>query len=386
MKPNLEPAKSILRSFLKEIEKVKDLQKNISEPIQATSFSVKDRLPEFNHTEFVPAPDAYWTIDDAYMWNYAEAWHPRTLMHRPKKNPMPDCYHKPAKSFYDGWIDQEADVTIRGCKFIPPPADRSLIDYLKTISSIITEKNEDRNVWVDSVASFTGYLRKLIPLIDQGELEGIFPREREIRPGYTHKHTEKGVVKVKVSYILRRAKNDAVYAIDVLAFSEIIQNLVQTAIGGRPQAHHLALETLGFALLCHAVGSARGVIEENILFTASLTGLTSPDPQAPIEYFQPSYFIAIQTHFGIVNIPISKTLHDFLVALPRDPNSKGIFTKPIENLYRTLKRAVAKSKRCQRLGHITFGTFLTPLDLAIGQRFSPKKNSSKLKKLKNVIV
>ena len=36
----------------------------VSEPIQATSFSVKDRLPEFNHAEFEPAPDAYWTIID----------------------------------------------------------------------------------------------------------------------------------------------------------------------------------------------------------------------------------------------------------------------------------------------------------------------------------
>lgn len=52
---DLEPAKKVLRKFLAEIEEVKAFRKNISQPQLATSFSIKDRMPVFDASEFNPS-------------------------------------------------------------------------------------------------------------------------------------------------------------------------------------------------------------------------------------------------------------------------------------------------------------------------------------------
>lgn len=100
MTPDLDPAKAILRSFLAEIEKVKSIQQNISEPQMATAFSVQDQQPIFNSNEFSPAPASFWEKDNAYMLLYADAWDFRAYMHRPKPNAIPEYYQQPALPIY----------------------------------------------------------------------------------------------------------------------------------------------------------------------------------------------------------------------------------------------------------------------------------------------
>ncbi|MDE3055571.1 MAG: hypothetical protein KGI80_02595 [Verrucomicrobiota bacterium] len=78
---DLEPAKAVLRQFLADIEAVKKIRRNMSIPQMATAFSVIDKMPIFDSTEFTPDSDAYWAKDDAYTWIYgATRYHP--LMHR----------------------------------------------------------------------------------------------------------------------------------------------------------------------------------------------------------------------------------------------------------------------------------------------------------------
>ena len=55
MKSDLEPAKNLLRSFLTEIEAVREMQCGISAPTFSTSFSVKDCTPDFNTNEAIVA-------------------------------------------------------------------------------------------------------------------------------------------------------------------------------------------------------------------------------------------------------------------------------------------------------------------------------------------
>jgi hypothetical protein len=54
LKHDLEPAKNILRNFLSEIDKVKDIRKSISQPI-LTPFEIKNRTPDLRGIEFVSA-------------------------------------------------------------------------------------------------------------------------------------------------------------------------------------------------------------------------------------------------------------------------------------------------------------------------------------------
>lgn len=94
MKYDLEPAKKVLRAFLSEIENVKALRKNISAPQPALSFTISDRMPVFDSSEFTPAPDSYWEKEDAYTWLYADARNFRSFMHRLKPNSIQEYYRQ----------------------------------------------------------------------------------------------------------------------------------------------------------------------------------------------------------------------------------------------------------------------------------------------------
>lgn len=70
MKVDLEPAKEVLRSFLAEIESVKEIRKGISDPVSATSFAIKDQMPEFTPTEDTFTFNSCWEQDKrGYAWS-----------------------------------------------------------------------------------------------------------------------------------------------------------------------------------------------------------------------------------------------------------------------------------------------------------------------------
>ena len=307
---------------------------------------------------------------------YAEAWNFRSLLHRPQNNSLPEYYRQPAKHLYDQWIDQENDVTLRGCQYIPPPKTLSLIDYLHLLASLIIDTHEIRHVWLDSVSSFIAFLRQKIPPDQQGELEIIFPREREIRRDRSFAKINNELKEVPRTYIVRKIEN-TVYPIDILATSDIIRHLLKHVLEGKPNAQYSAIEALAFAWLCHAISSARIMTRLDLVFSTSLTSLKASDPATPKKPFQPEYFIGIRTLFGIVDIPISKTLHNLLIALPRPSSSDHIFTTPFRTLRRALQtKGVAVSNRARNLGKITFLTFLSQPHEAIGHRPAPIKKSS----------
>ncbi len=375
---DLEPCKNVLLSFLSEIAAVEKIRKSISAPI-CTPFNIKDRTPDFSGIEFAPAPDTFWIEDNAYTWIYADPWHYRSLMQHPKSNTIPEYYLQPALPLYMQWRDQERDVIYRG-SIIPTPGEINLNEYLYKLSSWIEEKNEKRVVWIKSLKSFTQFIREDIPFELQGSLECIFPYKMEIRRGHSIERIGNEIQEIERSYILRIIE-DPVYPIDILAASDILKNLANEVLEGRPNSQHVAAETLGFALLCHAVGSARIMTREKIVYRTPLIALKSADPAMQEKPYQPKYYINIQTFFGFKDIPISKTLHDFLIALPRDPGSILIFTKPISTMLRTLyDKGVAKSERARSLGKITFLTFMSQSTHWYGHRPSPIKNHSKSKK------
>jgi hypothetical protein len=381
-----DPSKAVLRSFQAEIEAAMKIQSGFSAPIFATSFLVQDCTPNFNTDEFIPQSKDSMEKEKAYMLLYADAWNFRAYMHRPKPQGTPDYYRQLALPVYQQWRQEEKEVFHRKCIQIPEPASgESLAEYLQQLAFAASEGNEHRDVWVESLCCFLQFLREDMALDQKGFLEILFPSHEsckglEFRKGYSIELKDKKPKKVERRYILRRIEK-TVYPIDILAASDILMNLILTVLEGRPNAQRSAAEALGFAWLCHAVGCYRLVTREDLIFNTEITSLKPPDENQPKEWFHPTHFIGITSLYGTINVPISKILYEFLLALPRDQKSNRIFNMDLDTVRRTFRnKGVKQSAKAQHLGQITFLTFMSQPHEAIGHRPLLKKIRSKPKK------
>ncbi len=383
---DLEPIKAILGAFLDNVEAVKHLHQNISAPQMATTFSIVDQNPLFDNTPIIPESDLFYEKENAYMLLYADAWNFRTYMHRrPKPTIIPEYYQQLALPIYQQWRRKEKEVFHRHCEQIPEPSDKLILsDYLNHLASTASERNEHRDVWIESLRSLLQFLREDTELDQKGFLEILFPSHEsckgmEFRKGYSIERQGKKTKKVERRYILRKIE-ETVYPIDILAASEILMNLIQTILKGRPNVQRSAAEALGFSWLCHAIGNSRLTTRENLVFNIEIDNFKSIDVSSA-KWFQPTHFISIPSLFGIVDVPVSKTLYEFLFALPRDIGSNRIFNMDLDTLRRTFRdKGVKQSPRALHLGQITFLTFMSQPHEAIGHRPMLKKKGFKDKK------
>lgn len=368
---DLEPAKQVLRSFLADIDDLKALRKNTFLPKEATSL----------------ASASFWEDEDAYIWLYAEAWKFLAFMHRPKPHSIPSYYLQPACLLYQQWRMETKELFHKKCDQIPQPDEQiTLIKYLQRLSDEILEKNEHRDVWIESLRSFCQFLREDTLLEDKGPLEVLFPSKEsckgmELRKGYRleRNHHDKGYHKVEMHHILRSIE-DTVYPIDIYAKAEIFMNLANVVLYGRSNVQHSAAVALGFAWLCHAVGCYGLVTRETLVFATEVDNFRPPIDN-PDEWFKPTYFIGVSSLYGIIDVPVSKTLYEFLRALPRKLNQKGIFNIDLDVAARTFReKGVKPSKRTQNLGKITFLTCLSQPHYAVGFRTEPTLTFCKSKK------
>lgn len=387
MKDYLEPAKKVIRCFLEEIEDHNSFRKNISPPKPALSFTVKDRMPVFDESEFDLFSDDNREKEDSYIWLYADVWEYRAFMQRPKPRPIPEYYNQKAWPLYQQWQnDEKKEIFDRKCKKIPIPSKRiSLLKYLQKLALIVSERNEHRDVWVESLRSFIQFLRDDMHLEQKGPLEILFPSKEsckgmELRKNYFLKKIRNKIKQVEGRSILRRIEN-TVYPIDILAASEILINLAYAVLNGRPNSQRSAAEALGFAWLCHAVGCYRLVTREEIVFSTKIDAFKVPDLNKSKEFWKPTHLIGVNSLFGVIDVPISKTLYEFLLALPRDLGNTNIFSMHWESLLRTFhNKGVKPSERARNLGQITFLTFMSQPHEAIGHRPFLEKIISKSKK------
>jgi hypothetical protein len=385
MKYDLEPAKTLLRAFLKDIEDVKPLEKLVSQPQPALSFTIKDKMPEFDASEFnFDEEDSYWLKEDSYIWLYADAREYRSFMHRPPPNPIPEYYSQLAFPVYQQWRQQEKEVFHRSCEQIPSPTEKICLgDYLKELALLASEGNEHRDVWIESLRCFLQFLREDTDLEQKGPLEILFPSQEsckgmELRKGCELKFEEGVSNEVERRYILRRIE-ETVLPIDIFAASDILKHLAKTVLEGRPNSQRSAAEALGFAWLCHAVGCYRLVTREELVFSTELGNFRQPNQTKA--WFKPTHFLGVPSLYGTIDVPISKTLYAFLLALPRHPESNRIFSMDLDVVARALReKGVQLSKRAQNLGKITFLTFMSQPHHAIGHRSSLVTSRSKSRK------
>jgi hypothetical protein len=366
MKPDLEPAKRIIRGFSEEWTVAEENSKKFSTEnliIGETEEPEKPKNPE-------PILRSNQHVDLAYTWLYLSQ-HYHGLLPRQKVIQVPEFYQQAAALFYQKWFDQEKDVILRGCVYIPHPENLSLMNYLQKTRDTLVETVEKRHVWIDSLRSFTSFLRKNIPLVLQGPLEGIFPAEMAIQYHHAERYTKKdGFYKEEQCYILRRV-DDEIPSIDIWAFSDVLQILAKRFLEGRQNSQESAAQALGFACLCHAVASARITTRTAFIHSSSISALKCVGHNKPECLFYPQCHISIQSLSGLVDVPISRTLCNFLLALPRQPEDSRIFTMSEDTLLRTLRAGVKKSKLANKHIPITFRTFISLSHEAFRHRSIP---------------
>jgi hypothetical protein len=346
-KPNLEPAKAILKAFIDERTQLMDVQRGMT-PLFST---VGEEVPKSDlaQIEIVNTADPYWEKENARAWIYAASRY-IPLMRRPKKHQVHPFYEQTALPLFKEWHLLIRDVCIFPKYCIPNPiGEEALHGYLERLRSIIVDKGERRKIWWHSLRSFTDFLRKKAKLVELwGDLDIIFPEEMTI-----------------YSETIIRKVPPTIYPIDILAVAEILQNLAKHVFEGPSHAQESAAQALGLAWVCLTSGLARFMTRLEILhqlLPATLKSLPQDDP------FKPNYWLTIPSLFGKQDTPISKTLYDYLQALPRT-HSHYLFGMPLGSLRRALDRAIHSSQRAQTLGKITFLTFMSEPHEAIGHRF-----------------
>lgn len=361
-KRDLQPVKTVLQIFAEEMAKLRNLREAGQGLIDAMA------SPESADPDSDCSP-SLWQKEEAYAWIYAEPQDYRPFMQRPPSPTITGYYAEPASPIYEEWKFTEKDFFYRG-SIIPPPGATTLGEYLLHLRFLVTTKNERRAVWHKSLRSFLEYLRLDMESDQLYPLEVLFPEWMVIRPGYTFQRRDGTVIRVECQTITRKIQ-DTAFPIDILAVSEILENLASTVLYGRPNSQQRAAEALGFSWLCLAVGQASMPAIEEVIFSTPLSALRSLNlPGSAIQYQ-----IYAKTVFGGAEISISRILYEFLLALPQDPECDLIFSSSWRAVYRSLvDKGIKKSKRAAVLGKISFLTFMSPSHEAFGQRYSlPKK-------------
>lgn len=179
MSIDLEPIKAILRAFLNDIQKVQHLRQSVSAPQMATALAIDNQHPIFDNTQCTLAPDSCWEKEDAYTLLSADAWKFRSYMHRPKPPAIPEYYQQPALPVYQLWRQENRELFNRKCAQIPVPSkDTSLAHYVQLLSIAISEGNEHRDIWIESLRSFLQFLRDDMQLDQKGFLETLITKRK----------------------------------------------------------------------------------------------------------------------------------------------------------------------------------------------------------------
>lgn len=144
MKSPLEPAKEILREFLRELTLIEKARSRIPLPSLILETSIPPIDPS---TQSIATAELYYQKQNAYTWLYGTRRY-RPLMQRPQVDLIPDYYRQPARPLYEKWYDFGCgkEVMTRG-NIIPHPENCSIGEYLYRLSFAIIEKGENRAVW-----------------------------------------------------------------------------------------------------------------------------------------------------------------------------------------------------------------------------------------------
>jgi len=290
-------------------------------------------------------PDSYSGRAYAYAWLYATKDY-LPLMGQPRViQPLNKAYQVPVQPLFDEWVDLCLDVQNKDSYRIPDPLEEeTLWNYLKRLHTMVSDEKERRKIWLRSLRSFTEFLRvKFKQQIEiLGDLESIFPKKMEF-----------------VEDVIIRKVPKTLYPIDIWAASQILQNLAFLVMEGRPNAQASAAQALGLAWVCLAAAHARCTTRLDFLHEIAVSSMQKLLPQGQV--------LLIRARHIKREVPISKTLYDYLDVLSKD-DDMYVFGKDLRSYRRSFDHAVSLSNMAHDLGKITFYTLMHRPHEVLGYR------------------
>jgi hypothetical protein len=252
-----------------------------------------------------------------------------------------------------------------------PKKDETLHDYLHRLQEIIATKKKIHFIWERGLNSFLHELRKAHTRQEIAFLELIFPEEKEIRKSTAIEWVQVGKStweprEVPFGQIARKI-SPCIYPIFIITAADILRELANVVLYGRPNAKLTAAITLGLCWVCLVHARLRLPIELKNLLNIPRKNLIKPSDDIP-------HTLLLPTIFGNMPMPVSYTIWNYLDALSgiQEANNRtSIFQSPIKSLYRCLERTIKRLNLDPAKGKITFQTYLSqPVEFE--HRYQPK--------------
>jgi hypothetical protein len=333
----LEPVKDILSNFLSDMKKQEGIWK-----------SVEHDLTDSNNGS--------WQNEEAYCWIYADPEYYFLMGNEySKSHPEVPAAKKKAKPYYHAWLHEDHYLQ----EILPyiiqqPDNEDTLASYLERTYANIHKQKGSRTLEWRSLKSFIEYLRCILPADQVEFIEVLFPEGMAMLNGY----------------IIKNEKLSAC-PIDILLTVKILQELVKRVFEGRPNAQHSAAEALALCWMCLTSARRRLLTAFRMIYKAPLTSLSLQKDTDDIYGRTLHNSFALPTFYGRAQTFISEYLFEYLSALNLASQEKGktILHCPQRILERSLYDIVQKIPEAQKLGKITFLTFMSLPHEIIGQRF-----------------
>jgi hypothetical protein len=296
-----------------------------------------------------------WEKTEAYSWiffetNYLFFWGASDKFYRQyHSDSYPDCLLQDAGRIYSKWGMQERIVS--GCPSITartkeiykykkygipePLPNKSLIEYIKDLRNLVSEKTYSRKMWRESLASFLEYVRTSIPQECQGHIDIIFPEDRAFY--------SKTIIR-----LIRKEK----FPTNIIFASQMLKNLSEAILQGDKRTQYTAVEALAFSWLCLASARLQHPTTIKLLLTFNFTSLAKENCPERIA-FPHRYVIKVPTLFGDIPAEISEGHFNYLSLIAKNQQT---FKSSQRSLERLLDRAVNQLPLKPKDGEITFTT------------------------------
>jgi len=327
MKYNFDEAQAIVEDLQQEIEKKKQIRDEIKK--------LNPEWEQLSDEHWIEKKSRYWLhgATEIYESKELERW----LFDTPHLSDTAKETASKCIQCWKEWLDQtDAYYGVFEDFELEQPLGKELLgDYIVRMAAIVEKEGKGARLEWRALKSFLAYMRKIAPE-EIAFIEQIFSKKMDIHFGR----------------IIRKISPE-VYPVSQEIACEILCELANMGIKGRPDSLLSALESLGLCWLCLTTSRLRlptflEMVEKTKPSAICISG----------EY--PN--MLVPTLFGERKVRISARVAKFLLALSKIPSKKPretILQIPKRSLTRTLNRAVQNCGVTSELGNITYMTMLS---------------------------
>ncbi len=305
--------------------------------ISETYSSIRELNPDFEQVS-----EKEWRKKEARFWLHGGTDLHETVEYYPEGT---KTAHSLASIHYFEWVEyieeggkdgENKYLDFRPDDLIEPEKDETLLEYIQKLASLVETKGWGSKKEKRALRAFLDYLKVYYKQEDIAFIEHIFPEKTDLHHGRI----------IRLIWLQS-------YPISQEVAAGIVRELAYKCAYGRTNAKLKAAEALGLSWLC--------LIAARIRLPRTLEmvhGRSSEDLLLNGDYPE----LLIPSLFGKQKIRISLRVARFLQALIQVPSArprKTILQKRLRDLRDPLNDAIAKVNLPDKLGEITFLTFLS---------------------------